>query len=151
HSVRAIPPAWLKPLTEYAAAFDLPLHMHVAEQPREIEECVAETGRRPMELLHDHGVLSRRFVAVPATHLLPHEPVLLGSAAGFACVCGICERDLGDGLPDLASLRSSGVRLCTGIDSHVITDPISDLRSLETHERLRTGTRVTFQNAGSTP
>ena len=54
------------------------------------------------------------------------------------------ERDLGDGLPDLGALRQNKVRLCTGIDSHVVTDPFDDLRSLETHERLRTKTRVTF-------
>jgi cytosine/adenosine deaminase-related metal-dependent hydrolase len=118
--------------------------MHVAEQPREVDECVAETGKRPMELLADHGLLSSRFVAVHATQILPHEARLLGGARGFACICATTERDLGDGLPDLGALRAAGARLCTGIDSHVITDPIDDLRALETHERLRTKTRVTF-------
>jgi formiminoglutamate deiminase len=145
HSVRAVPPSWLAPLRAYAEAHALPLHMHVAEQPREIEECVAETGKRPMELLADHGVLSSRFVAVHATHLAPHEARLLGEARGFACVCATTERDLGDGLPDITALRTSGARLCTGIDSHVVTDPIDDLRALETHERLRTKTRVTYE------
>jgi len=119
--------------------------MHVAEQRREIEECVAETGKRPMELLADRGVLSPRFAAVHATHLEPHEARLLGEARGFACVCATTERDLGDGLPDVGALRAAGARLCIGIDSHIITDPIDDLRSLETHERLRTETRVTWQ------
>jgi cytosine/adenosine deaminase-related metal-dependent hydrolase len=118
--------------------------MHVAEQPREIDECVAETSLRPMELLAKLGVLSPRFVAVHATHLEPHEAELLGAARGFACICATTERDLGDGLPDVTSLRSAGARLCIGIDSHVITDPIDDLRALETHERLRTGTRLTY-------
>ena len=54
-------------------------------------------------------------------------------------MCATTERDLGDGLPDLGALRPAGARLCTGVDSHVIVDPIEDLRSLETHERLRTG------------
>ena len=124
--------------------------MHVAEQVREIDECVAETGRRPMELLADHGVLSPRFCAVHATHLAPHEAGLLGAAKGFACICATTERDLGDGLPDVASLRAGGARLCIGVDSHVITDPIDDLRSIETHERLRTMTRVTHQPNGGT-
>jgi formiminoglutamate deiminase len=144
HSVRAVPPSWLVPLADYATKYDLPFHMHVAEQLREVEECVVETGKRPIELLADLGVLSPRFVAVHATHLLPHEAKLLGDAGGYACVCATTERDLGDGLPDLGALRDGHVRLCTGIDSHVITDPIDDLRSLETHERLRTRTRVTF-------
>lgn len=151
HSVRAVPPAWLGPLTEHAARHGLPLHMHVAEQPREVDECVGETGRRPVELLADQGVLSDRFVAVHATHLLDHEASLLGDARAWACICPTTERDLGDGLPDIGALRGAGVRLCTGIDSHVITDPIEELRSLETIERLRTLRRTTFRPEGVTP
>lgn len=151
HSVRAVPPSWLAPLAQYAATHRLPFHMHVAEQQREIDECLAETGKRPVELLADLGVLSDRFVAVHATNLLEHEARLLGAARGFACVCATTERDLGDGLPDLGALRDAGVRLCTGIDSHVITDPFDDLRALETHERLRTRKRVTFAPSHESP
>jgi formiminoglutamate deiminase len=151
HSVRAVPPEWLGPLRDYAGAHGLPLHMHVAEQTREVDECVAETRRRPVELLAERGVLSERFVAVHATHLRPHEARLLGDAGAIACVCATSERDLGDGLPDLGALRASGVRLCTGVDSHVLVDPIEDLRALETLERLRTRARVTFRPAEGTP
>lgn len=151
HSVRAVPPSWLAPLRDYAILNGVPLHMHVAEQQREIDECVAESGRRPMELLAEHGVLFDRFVAVHATNLLPHEAKLLGDARAFACICATSERDLGDGLPDISALRASGVRMCTGVDSHVVVDPIDDLRALETHERLRTRRRVTFGPAASTP
>jgi formimidoylglutamate deiminase len=151
HSVRAVPPDWLQPLREHAERHALPLHAHVAEQTREIDECVAETGRRPLELLADHGLLSHRFVAVHATHLLVHEAALLGAAGSFACICATTERDLGDGLPDLTSLRAAGARLCTGVDSHVVVDPIEDLRALETHERLRTHSRVTFRPAAGSP
>jgi cytosine/adenosine deaminase-related metal-dependent hydrolase len=66
-------------------------------------------------------------------------------------VCPTTERDLGDGLPDLSALRAAGARLCIGVDSYAIVDPIDDLRSLETHERLRTRTRVTFRPPGGTP
>lgn len=148
HSVRAVPPEWIRELATYAAEHALPFHMHVAEQPREIEECVEETGRRPMELLAELGVLSDRFVAVHATHLAPHEAELLGRARGWACVCPTTEADLGDGLPDLLALRHAGARLCTGIDSHVLTDVVADLRGLETLARLRTQSRVTFTPAG---
>jgi formiminoglutamate deiminase len=151
HSIRAVPPDWLVPLAEYAGKSALPFHMHVAEQPREVAECLLESRRRPVELFADRGVLSDRFVAVHATHLDPHEARLLGSARSFACVCATTERDLGDGLPDLTALRSAGVRLCIGGDSHVVIDPIDDLRALETHERLRTRTRVTFRPAQGTP
>ena len=151
HSVRAVPKEWIAALGAHAAQHGLPFHMHVAEQPREIEECVAETGRRPVELLADAGVLSARFVAVHATHLAPHEAALLGQARAFACVCATTEADLGDGLPDLGALRRAGARLCTGIDSHVVNDPLAELRALETLERLRTGKRTTFEPAQGTP
>ncbi len=151
HSVRAVPPSWLAPLAAYARAHGLPLHMHVAEQEREVEECVAESGLRPAELLADRGVLSPRFVAVHATRLSAHEAKLLGQENAFACVCATTERDLGDGLPDLGALRQAGARLCTGIDSHVLTDPFDDLRSLETHERLRRCARVTFDDPHESP
>lgn len=144
HSVRAVPPQWIAELGAYAARHALPFHMHVAEQPREIDECIAETGKRPVELLAELGVLGAAFVAVHATHLAPHEAKLFGAARAFACICATTEADLGDGLPDLGALRAAGARLCTGIDSHVITDTVADLRALETLERLRTGQRVTF-------
>ena len=147
HSVRAVPPPWIAELGAYAARHQMPFHMHVAEQPREIDECLAETGKRPVELLAELGVLSDRFVAVHATHLAAHEAALFGHARAFACICATTEADLGDGLPDLGALRAAGTRLCTGIDSHVITDPIADLRALETLERLRSGRRVTFEPA----
>ncbi len=151
HSVRAVPPSWLQPLSQYAQKYGLPLHMHVSEQQREVHECVAETGKRPVELLADLGLLSDRFVAVHATNLEAHEARLLGASKSFACVCATTERDLGDGLPNITDLREGGARLCTGIDSHVITDPIDDLRALETHERLRTRHRVTFRPTAGTP
>ena len=152
HSVRAVPPAWLPEIAAYAAARRMPVHMHVAEQPAEIAACLSETGKRPVELLAERGVLSERFVAVHATHLAPHEPALLGEARAFACLCPTTERDLGDGLPDVGALVDAGVRLCTGIDSHVMTDPFEDLRGVELGERLRTGKRVRLcAKEGQTP
>lgn len=143
HSVRAVPREWLEPLADFAFDRALPLHMHVAEQPAEVDACVAETGKRPVELLADEEVLDERFVAVHATHLLPHEARLLGDAGAFACLCPTTERDLGDGLPDVGALRAARVRLCTGTDSHVLVDPFEDMRGIELGERLRTGKRVT--------
>jgi len=143
HSVRAVPPAWLPPLAEYAQKHHLPFHMHVAEQPAEVAACLDETDMRPVELLDERGVLDERFVAVHATHLLPHEARLLGEANAFACICPTTERDLGDGLPDLAALRAAGAKICVGIDSHVICDPLEELRALETNERIRTLRRAT--------
>ena len=149
HSVRAVPPAWIARLADGARAMGVPFHMHVAEQPAEIEACLAETGKRPVELLADLGVLDDRFVAVHATHLAAHEAKLLGAARSFACICPTTERDLGDGLPDLAALRQAGARICVGVDSHIVCDPLEEIRALETGERLRTGTRNTISEAVS--
>ncbi len=142
HSVRAVPPAWLPEIAAFASARDLPLHMHVAEQPAEIQACLAETARRPVELLADLGVLGPRFVAVHATHLAPHEPALLGAAGAGVCLCPTTERDLGDGLPDVGAMVAAGVTLSVGVDSHVATAPLEDVRGVELGERLRTGKRV---------
>jgi formimidoylglutamate deiminase len=151
HSVRAVPPDWLPEIGSYADRHGLPLHMHVAEQPAEIDACLAETGKRPVELLAEKGLLGPRFVAIHATHLAPHEPALLGQARSFACICSTTERDLGDGLPDIGALLSAGARLCTGIDSHVITQPLEDLRGIELGERLRTRKRVALRGVDRTP
>ncbi len=143
HSVRAIPSDWLPEIAAFAARHSLPLHMHVSEQPGEIETCLAETGKRPVELLADRGMLSERFVAVHATHLLAHEARLLGEAHAVVCLNPTTERDLGDGHPDLSALRENHVRLCNGIDSHIMTDPFEEMRGIEYGERLRTLRRVT--------
>lgn len=151
HSVRAVSPDELRPIADFAGARNMQLHMHVAEQPLEIEACVGETGYRPVQLLAERGVLSDRFVAVHATHLGAGEAKLLGQARAFACLCPTTERDLGDGLPNLHDLVAEGVRLTVGVDSHVIINPLEDLRCLELHERLRTGKRVVLPGGDETP
>ncbi len=142
HSTRAVHPAAWKEIVAFAQGRDLPFHVHVAEQPRELDECLHETGMRPLQLLEDRGAISPRLVVVHGTHLLPEESEILGKSQGFVCMCATTERDLGDGLPNLGAMRAAGVRLCMGIDSHVVCDPFDDMRALETHERLRTGRRV---------
>ncbi|MBM4375456.1 MAG: formimidoylglutamate deiminase [Deltaproteobacteria bacterium] len=151
HSVRAVPPAWLGELGAFAARHALPLHMHVAEQPAELEACLSETSRAPVELLADSGALSSRFVAVHATHLAAHEARLLGEARAGVCLCPTTERDLGDGLPDVTALVQAGVRLSVGIDSHVVTAPLEELRGIELGERLRTGKRAVVPFTDGTP
>ncbi len=93
--------------------------------------------KRPVEAPRGSRRLERAiFCGVHCTNLEPHEARLRsGAARAFACICATTERDLGDGLPDLGALRSSGARLCMGIDSHVVTWILSDdMRALETHE-----------------
>ena len=148
HSVRAVPPTWLGKLAQLAERRHLPLHMHVADQPAEVEACLAETKKRPVQLLADEGVLSDQFVAVHATHLEPDEAELLGRAGAYVCLCPTTERDLGDGLPNVQALVKAGAKLCVGVDSHVLTSPLEDMRAVELGERLRTGRRVVLRPAG---
>jgi formiminoglutamate deiminase len=150
HSVRAVPPDWLVEIASFSSERAMPVHMHVAEQPAEVEACVAETGKRPVELLAERGLLSSRFVAVHATHLAPHEPSLLGQAGARACLCPTTERDLGDGLADVSALFGAGVELCVGVDSHVAVAPLEELRMVELGERLRTGRRVVLKPSAGT-
>src|SRR5690606_17667366 len=90
---------------------------------------------------------SERFVAVHATHLGEGEAQRLGAAKSAVCLCPTTERDLGDGLPDVGALQRAGVGLCVGVDSHVLTSPLEDLRGVELGERLRTGRRVALRPA----
>src|SRR5581483_9703228 len=87
HSVRACPPEWLTELGRYAAAEKLPLHVHADEQPREIEECVAEHGVRPIELLARCDCLTERTTIVHATHADGAELDLLAQAGARICAC----------------------------------------------------------------
>lgn len=141
HSVRAVDRGSLAAAGAFANAHALPLHMHVSEQRREIRECLAEHGVRPVALLADVGALSERFSAVHATHLDASEAKLLGRARAFACICRTTERDLGDGAPDLAALSSAGVRFTTGTDSHASVDPFEEARAMELDERTRAEAR----------
>ena len=136
HSVRAVPASWWRPLAAAAEALDMPLHAHVSEQVREVEECVAVHGRRPVELLADEGVLSSRFTAVHATHLTDGEVALLAEAEARVCGCPSTERDLGDGVLPADRLAASGVAVCLGSDSHTLLDPWEELRLPEYHLRL---------------
>ncbi len=137
-----MPRAWIREAYELAEEGDMPFHMHVAEQRRELEECVEEHGMPPVRVLAEDRVLSPRFVAVHATHLEDDEIRALGEAEAFACLCRTTERDLGDGAVNAAALVKAGVRLCTGVDSHAISDPFEEARAIELDDRTRAEARV---------
>lgn len=144
HSVRAVKKEWVRECARYADAHGLPLHMHVSEVKGELDESLEEHGMLPLEVIASVGALSDRFVAVHGTNLTEREAAMLGEARGWVCACPTTERDLGDGLAPLGVLRANGAGLCVGIDSHIVTDGVEELRALETHERLRLRRRVTF-------
>src|SRR4051812_22085588 len=141
HSVRACPPDALRELGAYATAHQLPLHVHADEQPREIAECVAETGLRPIELLDEMGCLGPQTTIVHATHADGHELDLLAAAGARICVCPTTEANLGDGFFPVARVLHRGIPLCIGSDSNVRIDPLEELRELEGIARRQTGKR----------
>jgi formimidoylglutamate deiminase len=141
HSVRACPVDWLDQIGSYAARESLPLHVHADEQPREIEECVAEHGVRPIELLDRTGCLGARTTVVHATHADDHELDLLASSGARVCLAPTTEANLGDGFAPVARLRERGIGICIGSDSNVRIDPLEELRELETTARRASGRR----------
>jgi formimidoylglutamate deiminase len=141
HSVRACPRDWLEAIGEYASGDGLPLHVHADEQPREIEECVAEHGLRPIELLAESGCLGPRTTVVHATHADAHELDLLAEGGARVCICPTTEANLGDGFAPAEEICERGIGICIGSDSNVRIDPLEELRELEGTARRRTGRR----------
>jgi formimidoylglutamate deiminase len=144
HSVRACPRDWLEELGRYAARAELPLHVHADEQPREIEECLAEYGLRPIELLDACGCLGPRTTVVHATHADGHELDLLAAAGARVCACPTTEANLGDGFLPVERLLHRGIELCIGSDSNVRIDPLEELRELDGIARRQSGRRDVF-------
>src|SRR5688500_1239114 len=144
HSVRACPREWLEELGRYAAAEGLPLHVHASEQPREVEECVAEHGCRPIELLDRTGCLGAHTTVVHATHADGAELDLLAESGATVCACPTTEADLADGFLPAARIEHRGIPLCIGSDSNVRIDPLEELRELEGIARRQTGRRGVF-------
>ena len=141
HSVRACPADWLEEIGGYAAAEGLPLHVHADEQPREVEECLAEHGVRPIELLARTGCLGPQTTIVHATHADQAELDLLAEAGARVCVCPTTEANLGDGYAPVASFCERGLGICIGSDSNVRIDPLEELRELEGIARRASGRR----------
>ncbi len=142
HSVRAVPRDWLRPLADWARDRGAVCHMHVSEQPAEVEAAVAEWGLRPVEALAEEDVLSPSFTAVHATHLVAGEVGLLAGSGATVCACPTTERDLGDGFLPGLELLEAGVPVALGSDSQTRIDPFEEMRLVEYHERLRRRRRV---------
>lgn len=131
HSVRACPEDWLEEIGAYGEREGLALHVHADEQPREIEECIAEYGVRPIDLLARAGCLGPRATIVHGTHADDRELGLLAGAGARICVCPTTEANLGDGFIPVERFRDHGIPLCIGSDSNVRIDPLEELRELE--------------------
>ncbi|HEX8772785.1 MAG TPA: formimidoylglutamate deiminase [Pyrinomonadaceae bacterium] len=137
HSVRAVPLPYLKEVARFAHERGLPLHMHLAEQPAEIEACVEEHGRTPVALLESEGLLHDGFTGIHVIHITPEEARALAQARAIVCACPTTERNLGDGIVPADLFFGEGVRVALGTDSHAQVDLLEDARELELHLRLR--------------
>ena len=140
HSVRAVSASWFERIAAHCADHDLVLHVHADEQPREIAECHAEHGLRPVQLLERTGALGAATTIVHGTHCDDAEIALLAAAGSTVCVCPTTEANLGDGYGPIERLFDAGVPMAVGSDSNTIIDPLVELRELE-HIARRTAVR----------
>ncbi|MEL7187431.1 MAG: formimidoylglutamate deiminase [Pseudomonadota bacterium] len=141
HSLRAVTPDSLEQIADVAAATFVPMHIHVAEQRREIEDCVAAYGARPVEWLLDNFAVNTNWSLVHATHMDDSEVAGLAAARAVAVLCPSTEANLGDGLFSLHRYLSEGGRIAIGSDSHISINPFEELRWLEYGQRLASQTR----------
>ncbi|HYN13114.1 MAG TPA: formimidoylglutamate deiminase [Burkholderiales bacterium] len=135
HSLRAVDPAALKELIAGVDAAS-PIHIHAAEQTREVEDCKAALGRRPVEWLLENCKLDARWCVVHATHVIKEEAAGLAASGATAGLCPSTEANLGDGIFPLLDYRGAGGGWGIGGDSHVSRDPAEELRLLEYVQRL---------------
>jgi formimidoylglutamate deiminase len=138
HSLRAIPENAWRGVIEHEALQTGPLHIHIAEQIGEVQDCLATRGARPVEWLFEHAPVDRRWCLVHATHLTEQETAQLARSGAVAGLCPTTEANLGDGLFPLARYLDAGGVLGIGSDSHISVSPIEELRWLEYGQRLST-------------
>ncbi|HEX3274443.1 MAG TPA: formimidoylglutamate deiminase [Gemmatimonadales bacterium] len=136
HSIRAASPEQIRLIHAEAMRRRLPVHLHVEEQRREIEECVAAYGRPPMAVITE-AVEGGPFTAVHCTHTADADMAGFLAAGGIACLCPLTEGNLGDGIPTLGGLHAAGGRLAIGTDSNNRLAMLEELRWLEYGQRLR--------------
>jgi formimidoylglutamate deiminase len=150
HSVRACSLEWIRDISREAFRRGWPLHLHVAEQRGEVEQCQAEHGTTPALVLEKAGALRDTTTAVHAVHLADADVVALGQAKAIVCACPTTERNLGDGVVRADLLLKAGARLCVGSDSEAQLSPLEDARQLEYHLRLVQEQRaiLDFEQAG---
>ena len=138
HSLRAVPDAALGEAVALADQIDAaaPLHIHVAEQVREVRDCLAWCGQRPVAHLLAVAPVGPRWCLIHATHMDDDETAALAQSGAVAGLCPTTEANLGDGLFNLAAFLDAGGRFGIGSDSHVSVSPVEELRWLEYGQRL---------------
>jgi formimidoylglutamate deiminase len=141
HSVRAVPASWLQAIAAHAERHGLVRHVHAHEQPRELDECRAEHGVTPIELLHRTGFLGPRTSLIHGVHVDAADIARLAGSDTIVVSCPTTEGSLGDGHFPALAYRDAGVRIAIGSDSQVRVDPFEEARELETLARRERRTR----------
>ncbi|PWE48008.1 formimidoylglutamate deiminase [Pseudomonas prosekii] len=136
HSLRAVTP---EQISEVLAASDAhcPVHIHIAEQQKEVDDCLAWSGRRPLQWLYENTEVDQRWCLVHATHANPEEVTLMAKSRAIAGLCLTTEANLGDGIFPAVDFLAQGGRMGIGSDSHVSLSVVEELRWLEYGQRLR--------------
>jgi formiminoglutamate deiminase len=135
HSLRAVTPAELERVV--ALAPSAPIHMHAAEQIREVEDCLTWSGARPVQWLLEHADVDAHWCLVHATHLVEDEIAGLARSGAVAGFCPVTEANLGDGIAPAAAYVATGGTIGIGTDSNVRISVAEELRQLEYSQRLR--------------
>jgi formiminoglutamate deiminase len=134
HSLRAVTEPELSEIVALAPA--APIHIHIAEQIKEVEDCFAWSGRRPVRWLLDHASVDARWCLVHATHVDGEELAAIAKSAATVGLCPITEANLGDGTFAASAFVHAGGRFGIGSDSNVLIDMAEELRTLEYGQRL---------------
>ncbi len=130
---------------------ETPVHIHVAEQVKEVEDCVVWSGKRPVEWLLDNQDLSSRWCLIHATHMTDDETQRMAKAGAIAGLCPVTEANLGDGTFNATVFTAAGGKFGVGSDSNVLIGIGDELRQLEYSQRLLHRARnVLAENEGST-
>ncbi|MDH3372427.1 MAG: formimidoylglutamate deiminase [Gammaproteobacteria bacterium] len=136
HSLRAVGKESLLEIAAAATDAKIPLHLHIAEQQREVDECLSVYGRRPVSWLLDNFDVDNRWCLVHATHMDADETKNLANSGAVVCLCPSTEANLGDGLFPLHDYLINGGQIAIGSDSHISINPFEELRWLEYGQRL---------------
>jgi formiminoglutamate deiminase len=146
HSLRAATPDELETIVPMAG--EGPVHIHVAEQVKEVEDCIAWSGARPVEWLLDNAPVDGRWCLIHATHMTDDETRGMAASGALAGLCPITEANLGDGTFQAPLFLEDGGRFGIGSDSNVLISVPQELRQLEYSERLALRARNVVAAAG---
>ncbi|RWB22041.1 MAG: formimidoylglutamate deiminase [Mesorhizobium sp.] len=147
HSLRAAIPDEINAIA--ALAPNGPIHIHVAEQIKEVEDCVAWSGARPVEFLLSNAKVDQRWCLIHATHMTEAETIAMAKSGAIAGLCPITEANLGDGTFAAPQFIEQGGRFGVGSDSNVLIGLPDELRQLEYSQRLAHRARNVLARAGS--